>query len=307
MKEKLIQEISTAMAEVLSFEQVAHLNSVLLQVVSQYTIIEDGETLHENAVSNDRLLDIFLSAKQVEGCTIPTIKYYGSTIRQLFKKMPKKVTDYTTEDIRAYLAVFQRKNKSSRVTIDNIRRIFSSFFAWLEEEDYIIKSPVRRIHKVKTGTQVKEVLSDENIEQLRDSCIEIRDLAIIDILASTGMRVGELVKLNREDINFNERECIVFGKGNKERIVYFNARAKIRLFLFHWLSRTSVWVFRAWKHGCANLAARLRLCVFILISFDVHWLQWLSTKVCQSNKCNDCLVMSRLTLPCTMLWLIKAT
>ena len=229
MKEKLIQEISTAMAEVLSFEQVAHLNSVLLQVVSKYTITEDGETLHENAASNDRLLDIFLSAKQVEGCTTPTIKYYGSTIRQLFKKMPKKITDYTTEDIRAYLAVFQRKNKSSKVTIDNIRRIFSSFFAWLEEEDYIVKSPVRRIHKVKTGTQVKEVLSDENIEQLRDSCTKIRDLAIIDLLASTGMRVGELVKLNREDINFSERECIVFGKGNKERIVYFNARAKIHL------------------------------------------------------------------------------
>ena len=229
MKEKLIQEISTAMAEVLSFEQAAHLNSVLLQVVSGYTIIEDGETLHENTASNDRLLDIFLSAKQVEGCTTPTIKYYGSTIRQLFKKMSKKVTDYTTEDIRAYLAVFQQKNKSSKVTIDNIRRIFSSFFAWLEEEDYIVKSPVRRIHKVKTGTQVKEVLSDENIEQLRDRCDKIRDLAMIDLLASTGMRVGELVKLNREDINFNERECIVFGKGNKERIVYFNARAKIHL------------------------------------------------------------------------------
>ena len=229
MKEKLIQEISTAMAEVLSFEQVAHLNSVLLQVVSGYTITEDGETLHENAASNDRLLDIFLSAKQVDGCTTPTIKYYGSTIRQLFKKMPKKVTDYTTEDIRAYLAVFQRKNKSSKVTIDNIRRIFSSFFAWLEEEDYIVKSPVRRIHKVKTGTQGKEVLSDENIEQLRDNCTQIRDLAIIDLLASTGMRVGVLVKLNREDINFTERECIVFGKGNKERIVYFNARAKIHL------------------------------------------------------------------------------
>lgn len=308
------------MAEVLSFEQVAHLNSVLLQVVSQYTITEDGETLHENAVSNDRLLDIFLSAKQVEGCTTPTIKYYGSTIRQLFKKMPKKVTDYTTEDIRAYLAVFQRKNKSSRVTIDNIRRIFSSFFAWLEEEDYIIKSPVRRIHKVKTGTQVKEVLSDENIEQLRDSCTEIRDLAIIDILASTGMRVGELVKLNREDINFNERECIVSAKGTRnvsftlmpgQRYICNNtwllAKTEIRHSLFHWLSRTSVWVFRAWKHVCANLAARLRLYVFILISSGAHWLQWLSTKVCLSNKCNGCLVMSRLTRPCTMLWLIKAT
>ena len=159
----------------------------------------------------------------------PTIKYYSSTVKQLFKTMPKKVVNYSTEDIRAYLAVFQRKHKSSKVTIDNIRRIFSSFFSWLEEEDYIIKSPIHRIHKVKTGTQIKEVLTDENIEHLRDNCTEIRDLAMIDLLCSTGMRVGELVKLNREDINFNERECIVFGKGNKERIVYFNARAKIHL------------------------------------------------------------------------------
>ena len=210
MKENLIQEISNAMTDVLSIEQMAQLNGVLLQVISKYTITKDGEKEHENAATNDRLLEIFLSAKQVEGCTTPTIKYY-------------------TEDIRAYLAVFQRKHKSSKVTIDNIRRIFSSFFSWLEEEDYIIKSPIHRIHKVKTGTQIKEVLTDENIEHLRDNCTEIRDLAMIDLLCSTGMRVGELVKLNREDINFNERECIVFGKGNKERIVYFNARAKIHL------------------------------------------------------------------------------
>ena len=222
MKEKLIQEISNAMTDVLSIEQMVQLNGVLLQIVSKYTIMKDGEKMHEDTATNDRLLEIFLSAKQVEGCTTPTIK-------QLLKKMPKKVVDYSTEDIRAYLAVFQRKNKSSKVTIDNIRRIFSSFFAWLEEEDYIIKSPIRRIHKVKTGTQVKEILTDENIEHLRDNCIKIRDLAMIDLLASTGMRVGELVKLDREDINFNERECIVFGKGNKERIVYFNARAKIHL------------------------------------------------------------------------------
>jgi hypothetical protein len=229
MKEKLIQEISNAMTDVLDIEQQAQLNGVLLQIISKYTVTEDGEKAHEDIATNDRLLEVFLSAKQVEGCTTPTIKYYSSTIKQLFKKMPKKVVNYTTEDIRAYLAVFQRKNKSSKVTIDNIRRIFSSFFAWLEEEDYILKSPIRRIHKVKTGVQIKAVLTDENIEHLRDNCKEPRDLAIIDLLASTGMRVGELVKLNREDVNFNERECIVFGKGNKERIVYFNARAKIHL------------------------------------------------------------------------------
>jgi site-specific recombinase XerD len=229
MKEKMIQEISNAMVDVLEIEQLAQLNSVLLQIVSKYTITKDGEKEHEDLATNDRLLEIFLSAKQVEGCSITTIKYYESTIKQLFNTMSKKVVNYSTEDIRAYLAVFQRKRKSSKVTIDNIRRIFSSFFAWLEEEDYILKSPIRRIHKVKTGSQVKEVLTDENIEQLRDNCITLRDLAIIDLLSSTGMRVGEMVKLNREDINYNERECIVFGKGNKERIVYFNARAKIHL------------------------------------------------------------------------------
>ena len=229
MKEQLILEISNAMTDVLSVEQMAQLNGVLLQVVSRYNIGDDSVSVQENTTSNDRLLDIFLSAKQVEGCTSPTIRYYGPTIRHFFRKMPKKVTNDSTEDIRAYLAVFQRKHKSSKVTIDNIRRIFSSFFAWLEEEDYIIKSPVRRIHKVKTGSQVKEVLTDENLENLRDNCVQLRDLAMIDLLASTGMRVGELVKLNREDVNFSERECIVFGKGNKERVVYFNARAKIHL------------------------------------------------------------------------------
>ena len=229
MKEKLILEISNAMAEILSLEQIAQLNGVLLQVVSKYIISVGEEKSSATEESNESLLRLFLSAKQVEGCSMPTVRYYGNTIKQLYKALPKRVTEYTTEDIRAYLAVFQRKRKASRVTVDNVRRIFSSFFAWLEEEDYIIKSPVRRIHKVKTGAQVKEVLSDESLENLRDSCLHPRDLAMIDLLASTGMRVGELVKLNREDINFNERECIVFGKGNKQRIVYFNARAKIHL------------------------------------------------------------------------------
>lgn len=229
MKENLILEISNAMSAILTVEQTMLLNSVLLKVISKYNISLDEEKENAAEASNESLLHTFLSAKQVEGCSVPTVRYYGKTIQQLYKALPKRITEYTTEDIRAYLAVFQRKRKVSRVTVDNVRRIFSSFFSWLEEEDYIIKSPVRRIHKVKTGAQVKEVLSDESLENLRDSCSHKRDLAMIDLLASTGMRVGELVKLNREDINFNERECIVFGKGNKQRIVYFNARTKIHL------------------------------------------------------------------------------
>jgi len=217
------------MSGVLTVDQMSQLNSILLQTISKYTIIADGDKVQEDIVSNNRLLEIFLSAKLVEGCSSKTINYYGTTVRQLFKYMPKAVTDYSTDDLRAYLAVYQKKHKASKVTVDNLRRIFSSFFSWLEDEDFILKSPVRRIHKVKTGEQIKETISDENLEVLRDNCRNSRDLAIIDLLASTGMRVGELVKLNRADVNFNERECIVFGKGNKERVVYFNARAKIHL------------------------------------------------------------------------------
>lgn len=229
MKERLIQEVTDGMSETLTVDQMAQLNSVMLQVISRYTIAQDGDKVQEDFASNTRLLEIFLSAKLVEGCSQKTIKYYETTIKQLFKYMPKALKEYTTDDLRAYLAVFQKKHKSSKITIDNIRRIFSSFFSWLEDEDFILKSPVRRIHKVKTGEQVKEVITDENLERLRDNCKCPRDLAIIDLLASTGMRVGELVKLNRNDVNFAERECIVFGKGNKERVVYFNARAKLHL------------------------------------------------------------------------------
>ena len=229
MKEKLILEISNSMAEILSVEQLAKLNGVLLKSIGKYTVSMGEEQAPSLATSNEKLLKAFLSAKQVEGCSQPTIRYYGNTIKLLANNMPKRFTDFTTEDIRAYLAVFQKKHNATKVTVDNVRRIFSSFFSWLEEEDFILKNPVRRIHKVKTGTQVREVLSDESLESIRDTCTRSRDLAMVDLLASTGMRVGELVKLNREDINFTERECVVFGKGNKQRIVYFNARAKIHL------------------------------------------------------------------------------
>lgn len=141
----------------------------------------------------------------------------------------KDIKCIVTDDIRAYLSYYQRKNHSSHVTIDNIRRILSSFFSWLEDEDYILKSPARRIHKVKTVSNIKETYSDEELELMRDNCSEIRDLAIIDMLTSTGMRVGEMVLLNRGDVDFNERECVVLGKGKKERVVYFDARTKIHL------------------------------------------------------------------------------
>ena len=217
------------MAAVLTIEQVAMLNKTLIEVVNKYEVTAMEAGNDHGGESNEKLLEKFIAAKRIEGRTRPTLLYYESTIRHLLSDVPGSLLNFTAEDIRDYLSDFQQKRQSSSVTVNNIRRIFSSFFSWLEQEDYIIKSPMRRIHKVKTGTRVKSTISDEEMETLRDHCDNKRDLAMIDFLASTGIRVGELVRLNRTDINFNERECIVSGKGNKQRIVYFNARAKTHL------------------------------------------------------------------------------
>ena len=224
MKENIIQAIVAEMQRDLDCRQMARLKTVLASELHNVEIVEKEDCSKQQAQENEHLLSSFISAKKIEGCSEKTL-----AIERLLLTLSVAICHITTSDIRAYLSGYQEEHQSSKVTIDNMRRIFSSFFAWLEDEDYIAKSPVRRIHKVKTDSLVKEVLSDEQLEQLRDSCTNKRDLALIDILSSTGIRVGELVKLNREDIDFHERQCVVFGKGNKERVVYFNARTKLHL------------------------------------------------------------------------------
>ena len=229
MKENIIQAIVAKMQRDLDCRQMAQLKAVLTSELHNVEIIEKEECVYQQTQENEQFLNSFISAKKIEGCSDKTLAYYRNTIERLLVTLSMAICHITTSDIRTYLSNYQEEHQSSKVTIDNMRRIFSSFFAWLEDEDYIAKSPVRRIHKVKTDSLVKEVLSDEQLEQLRDSCTNKRDLAIIDFLSSTGIRVGELVKLNREDIDFHERQCVVFGKGNKERVVYFNARTKLHL------------------------------------------------------------------------------
>lgn len=211
----------------LNFQQMELLEFVLRQNIESLNISDLAEkTINEKPID---LLHSFLSAKKIEGCSEKSLKYYFFTIEALLNQLNKNISDISTNDLRLYLSDYQDKNNSSKVTIDNIRRIFSSFFSWLEDEDYILKSPVRRIHKVKTAKTIKEILTDEEIEKLRDNSQNIRDLSIIEILSSTGMRVGELVKININDVDFQERSCIVTGKGNKQREVYFDARTKIHL------------------------------------------------------------------------------
>ena len=227
MKEELMEEVMQHMLSYLDNAQMKQLRQVMEHTLCRYDVTELEMKSEEDDSNN--LIARFIAAKRIEGCSEKTLKYYQTTIDAMVVSIGKGVRHINTEDLRAYLTEYQSKKQSSRVTIDNIRRILSSFYSWLEDEDYIIKSPVRRIHKVKTASNIKETYSDEDLEKMRDNCEELRDLAMIDVLASTGMRVGEMVLLNRDDINFAEREFVVFGKGDKERIVYFDARAKLHL------------------------------------------------------------------------------
>jgi len=222
MNYAMIDKIEQKMRAHLSGEQQEILHSALVQCLAD-EVVQESESDTKNYVK------IFLAAKRVEGCSEKTVRYYDSTIRNVLSAIGKDINQVTTDDLRMYLDEYQKHSGASKVTIDNIRRILSSFFSWLEDEDYIVKSPVRRIHKVKSCKTVKETYSDEALEIMRDSAESIRDLAIIDMLVSTGIRVGELVKLNRDDIDFENRECVVLGKGNKQRKVYFDARTKIHL------------------------------------------------------------------------------
>lgn len=219
---KIVFEILNDMAEELSVMQLKKLQGVLLRRLQEPE--EQKEPAH-----NDEYLEMFINAKKIEGCSLRTLNYYRSSVRHMLSMIKTPVRKITTEQLREYLAAYQQINNCGKSTVDNIRRNISSFFSWLEEEDHILKSPMRRIHKIKTKTKVKETISDEDIERLRDHCEVSRDIAIIDLLYSTGIRVGELVNLNISDINFEERECIVYGKGEKERRVYFDAKAKLHL------------------------------------------------------------------------------
>lgn len=221
MEEKLVKIINE-MAEYLNISQLKKLQEILVKNLSK------DEPSKEN-IENSEYMSLFLDAKQIEGCSVRTVHYYKVTLEHLLENLDIPIRKMTTDDIRGYLVDYQKINNCSKVTIDNIRRNISSFFSWLEEEDYILKSPMRRIHKIKTKTVVKEVISDELIEKMRDQCTEKRDLAIIDLLYSTGIRVGELVNLNICDLDLEQRECVVYGKGDKERRVYFDAKSKIHL------------------------------------------------------------------------------
>ena len=230
MEDNLTNRICSQMQQHLTQAQLALLRDTLVQTLTEAELNAPIKTSNKSIVEdNKHLIELFIAAKKIEGCSTNTLKYYSNTLTSICNSFEKNIRELNTNDLRLYLSEYHNSRNTSKVTLDNIRRIMSSFFAWLEDEDYITKSPVRRIRKVKATKTVRETLSDEHLEKLRDQCIHPRDLAIVDLLIATGVRVGELVRINRSDIDFLERECIVLGKGDKERKVYFDAKTKIHL------------------------------------------------------------------------------
>ena len=218
MRELFVNKVIDLTKEFLDNNQRTKLKEILTEIFLKYQIeILEKNQREEIQHNNEELLNKFISSKEIEGCSNRTLNYYKDNIIKMLEKINLPIEEITTEILRDYLAGYKNNSKAGMVTIDNIRRTLSSFFAWLENEDYIVKSPVRRIHKVKTTKRVKETLTDENLEKLRDTCSNARDLAILELLISTGMRVGELTRLNISDMNFQERSCVVLGKGNTER------------------------------------------------------------------------------------------
>ena len=301
MKHILIHEICQQMSSCLNDAQQEKLRETLEQAFQNFKIPDSGNTASDSdAVSGTRLLNLFLASKKVEGCSEKTLKYYFNTLHRFLEGVNKSISNITTNDICFYLSNYQQINSSGKVTIDNIRRILSSFFIWLENEDYIQKSPVRRIHKIKTTQVVKETLSDENLEILRDHCTHPRDLALIDLLVSTGIRVGELVLLNQSDINFTERECIVLGKGDKERKVYFDAKTKIHLQQYMesrtdsnpalFVSKRAPWnrlSIAGVEYFLCDLGKKAVSAKFIRTNSEEQWPRLPSEKACRLSRCRN--------------------
>ena len=231
MKMDVILNITKDMEDSLTDYQLNKLKeSLIINFEKVEFIMKTDELKHQEELDENKIMiESFISSKQIEGCSDRTIKYYKEIIDKFNDSFDKSIKKISTEEIRSYLSNYKEMSTCGSTTIDNIRRVLSSFFSWLEDEDYIIKSPIRRIHRIKTPTTIKEVLTDENLEKLRDECENIRDLSLIELLISTGMRVGELVNLNISNLNFEDRSCIVLGKGNKEREVYFDAKTKLHL------------------------------------------------------------------------------
>jgi site-specific recombinase XerD len=231
-KDAILDEILSSLYMHLPQEVYEDYASTILACVfendNKSKVIDDENREITYIDDNMKMLNLFLDSKRVEGLSENTLKHYKYAITKVLDFVSKNYAEVTSADIRHYMSQY-KKTGVSNVSVNNLRLILSSFYGWLEAEDYILKSPMRRINKIKMDKVIKEIITEENIELLRIACKNVRDLAIIDTLFSTGCRLAEMQRMNRSDIDFTRNSMIVFGKGSKEREVYLNAKARVNI------------------------------------------------------------------------------
>ena len=228
--EQTISSILGKMGEHLNKNQLMILNQILISEFINKDIITQNNSIIAYEGESERLISQFLTIKTINGCSNQTINTYSFHLHKLIEIIDtKSVLNMTTNDIRGFLAFYKERRKVSNITLNNMRHSMSSFFKYLHEEGYIKENPMRQISSIKTKSTIKKPFTDEELEKLRMCAKNERDLAIIEFLYSTGIRVSEMTSLNKDQVDFIQKECIVIGKGSKERIVYINSKACIHL------------------------------------------------------------------------------
>ncbi len=225
MIEQVISKILLQMAG----KDIGELQNVLYCVLSNYNIAEKSTELRQVDSSWEEELGAFLVRKRVEGRADGTIGQYKQHLKRMLQYINKPVKEITEADLFLYISMYKKQRDVTNVYLDNIRLVFSSFFGWLNNKGYITKNPAAGLDPIKKEKRIKKPLSDTELERLRRNCIIKRDTALVEFLYSTGVRVSELIALNRQDINYNSMNAVVYGKGAKERETYLTATACMHL------------------------------------------------------------------------------
>ena len=218
------------MQEILSNEQLQKLENVMAIEFHGVEVKEECTDLITSERHWEKILRTFLASKRIENCAEGTLERYNECVTKLVLTLNKRLQDITTNDIRYYLAMYQETRKISMSYLDTIRRYLNSFFAWVSDECYIYKNPMRRLKKIKVPQKIKKPFTQAEMEHLRCSAKTKRDIAIMEFLYSTAARIGEVVQLDRRDIDWNKNEVIIYGeKGKKERKVYLTEECAYHL------------------------------------------------------------------------------